>query len=298
MRVTTAASYNALINQAQTLNAQQILYQSQASTGQRITNPEDDPAAMGRVLDAEAQESTVQQYSSNASRALEISQASYSGFDSLQTISERAGEIAATVGGTTAPASMQAYATQVNQLMEQALQDGNSQLGNNYLFGGTKTNVAPFTATRDAAGQITAVTYQGAASGAAMSVDAGTTISPSTSGADNQGIAAFINTLATLRDALASGNANAAQATQTTLASAGDGLVNTIGNLGAMQTRIQAATTADGARFTSLANAISTDASADLPQTVIQLSRAQNAYQAALQTGAKIMGVSLLNYLQ
>lgn len=297
MRVTSEASYTALIGQVQALNAQQIRYQSQAATGQRITNPEDDPAAVGRALDAQAQKSAVQQFDQNAHRALDVNQASFAGFDSVRTLSDRAGEIAALVGGTTDPVSMKAYATEVNQLMEQALGSGNGKLGNNYLFGGTATDTPPFVATRNAAGQITAVAYQGAASGAGIALDAGTTVSPFTSGKDNQGIAGFINTLATLRDALAGGNATAVLATRTALASSDDQLVNTLGNLGAMQTRIQAASVANATRFTSLANAISADASADLPQTVIQLSRAQNAYQAALQTGAKILGVSLLDYL-
>jgi flagellin-like hook-associated protein FlgL len=33
-------------------------------------------------------------------------------------------------------------------------------------------------------------------------------------------------------------------------------------------------------------------------QTVVQLNQAQTAYQAALQSGAKIMQLSLLNFIQ
>ena len=298
MRVTSNASSGALINQLQVLTALQQKYQNQAATGQRITNPEDDPAAMGRVLSAQAEKSAVQQFNSNTNRALDINQSSYSGFSGLKDISDRMGEIAAMAGGTTDPASMQAYSVEVNQLMEQALQTGNSQLNGSYLYGGTKTDTAPIAATRDASGQITGTTYQGAASGASMAIDAGTTISPFTSGTDNQGISQFINTMAKVRDALASGNASAVQAAQPALTTSGNQLVDTIGNLGAVQTRIQAASTADTSRFSSLETQISADADADLPTTIIQLNKTQSAYQAALQTGAKIMGQSLLDYLK
>ena len=37
---------------------------------------------------------------------------------------------------------------------------------------------------------------------------------------------------------------------------------------------------------------------ADLVQTYTELTKAQNSYQAALQSGAKIMQLSLLNYIQ
>ena len=298
MRVTSNTNSTALISQLQLLTSRQTQLQNQAATGQRITNPEDDPAAMGRVLNAENEKSSVQQYNNNATQALNISQASYSGLDSLKDLSDRAGEIAAMTGGTTDAASMKAYSVEVNQLMEQAVSESNSQLNGSYLFSGTKTDTAPLAVTRDATGQITGTTYQGAASGASVSVDSGTKISPYTSGADNQGISTFINTLATLRDALASGNATSVQATTTALTSSSNQLVDTIGSIGAVQTRLEAAGTANTTRFTSLQSQISADTSADLPTTIIQLNRAQSAYQAALQTGAKIMGQSLLDYLK
>ena len=43
---------------------------------------------------------------------------------------------------------------------------------------------------------------------------------------------------------------------------------------------------------------ISRAADADLVQTLVQLNQAQNSYQAALQSGSKIMQLSLLNYIQ
>ncbi len=298
MRITSNASSSNLISQLQVLTARQQLYQNRAATGQKITNAEDDPAAMGRVLIAQTEKSNVQQFNVNTTRALDISESSYAGFDALKDLSDRAGEIATLAGGTSDPASMKAYAVEVNQLMEQALQTGNNKLNGSYLYGGTKTDAPPLAATRDAMGQITASTYQGAVSGASIQVDAGTQISPFTNGTDNQGISQFINALATLRNALNSGNTSAVQSTQSSLATSGNQLIDTIGNLGAVQTRLQAASAANSSRFSNLENLISADADADLPQTIIQLNKTQSAYQAALQTGAKIMGQSLLDYVK
>ncbi len=297
MRVTSSA-YSASLNaQIQTLAARQVRLQSEASSGQRITNPEDDPAAMGRVLNSQAEQGRVQQYYRNSQQALDVNQASYSAVSSIKDLSDRAGEIAAMTSGTSSTESMSAYAQEVNQLMEQAVQSGNSKLDTSYLLAGTKSDTPPFTATRDASGQITGVSYQGASTSAQVAVDSGTTISPSTDGTDNANLATFINTLGKLRDALASGDSNAVQGVQGDLSTSEDHLLNTLGTLGAVQTRLEAASTANSSRFTDLQSQISADADADLPSTIIKLTQAQTAYQTSLQTGAKILNQSLLNYI-
>jgi flagellin-like hook-associated protein FlgL len=42
---------------------------------------------------------------------------------------------------------------------------------------------------------------------------------------------------------------------------------------------------------------ITNASSANLVNTMVQLNQAQTAYQAALESGSKIMSLSLLNYL-
>ncbi len=44
-------------------------------------------------------------------------------------------------------------------------------------------------------------------------------------------------------------------------------------------------------------NRISQDADVDLAQVILKLNKAQVAYQAALQSGARIMYTSLLDYI-
>lgn len=297
MRVTSSAYYDTLSNQLQTQLGRQTRLQNQVSSGQRITNPGDDPAAMGRVLNAQADQGLVQQYYQNAQRGLTINEAGSAGVSALKDLSDRAGEIAALTSGTTGSVGMKAYATEVNQLMEQALQGANGKLDGAYLFGGTRSDAAPFTAARDAAGNISTVSYQGAAGGAAIAVDGGAQVSPYTGGSDNANFATFINNLGKLRDALNSGDANAAQAVRTDLSTSEANLVNTVGTLGAMNSRLTAAAAASSSRFDNLQSQISNDTAADLPSTIIKLNQAQTAYQAALQTGAKVLSHSLLDYI-
>ena len=299
MRIPTDSISNSLIQQIQTLSSQQAQYQQELATGQSITNPSDNPAAMGRVLNMDSELQSIQQFSRNNATATQIAQESYTGLSSLNTIATSASELAEEgASGTTSSTSYQAYSQQLNQLINQALQSANTQYNGSYLFGGTQTASAPFTATYDANGNITGVTYAGTASGASMMVGEGTSISPYTDGTTNQGVADFINHLVTLRSAFDSQDVSAVQAVQPALQTSEDNILNSVSGIGAVQSGIEAVQSQNQAKFTSLQTLISNDTSADVATTTVQLSQAQAAYQAALESGAKIMQTSLLNYLQ
>jgi flagellar hook-associated protein 3 FlgL len=48
----------------------------------------------------------------------------------------------------------------------------------------------------------------------------------------------------------------------------------------------------------SVMGLISSETSADLPETIVRLNQSQTAYQAALQSAANIMQISLLDYIK
>jgi flagellar hook-associated protein 3 FlgL len=288
-----------LIQQVQTLSAQEAKYQQELSTGQSITNPSDAPATMGSVLNMDAELQSLQQLSSNNASATQITQSSYSALSSLQTISTTASELASSgANGTTSASSYQAYSQQLQQLIEQGLQTANTQYNNQYLFGGTQTTTPPFTATRDASGNITAVSYTGSSAGISMQTGEGSTTSPYTDGTTNQGIATFLNQLVALKTAIDSGSPTAVQAVQPAVNASETTILNAVSGVGAVQSGLQAEETLNQAKFTSLQTRISSATSTDVATATVQLSQAQTAFQAALDGGAKIMQTSLLNYLQ
>ena len=137
MRIATSTISESVLVQLQKLSTQQAKMQTQVSTGQKLSQPEDDPAAFGRVITLDTESRQLTQFRANATRALEVSQATYSGLENIKTISDRAGEIASLGTGTSGVDSNKAYAHEVNQLIEQAVQLGNAKLGNDYLFSGT-----------------------------------------------------------------------------------------------------------------------------------------------------------------
>jgi flagellar hook-associated protein 3 FlgL len=298
MRIATNTISDNIINQIDSLSTQQATLQGEVSTGQRITEPEDDPSGVNTALSLESQIRAVTQYNTNATNALTVTQASYAGLTSLKSISDSAGEMATLGTGTLGTTAMSSYATQTNELIEQAVQAANTQYNGEYLFAGTATTTPPITVTRDSSGDITAVTYAGNTSSAETPLSSTTSVTPLTDGTTNQGVATFITNLISLRDALNNGDTTAVAATQAGLTDGENTIVSAIATNGGMQSRIEAAQTEDTSETTNLQTSMSADVSADLPTTVTKLDQAQTAYSAALQSAVSTMQLSILNYLK
>jgi len=117
-------------------------------------------------------------------------------------------------------------------------------------------------------------------------------ISDSRSGAD------LFNHLISLQNNLLAGNQAAITSNDVpALQKDENNLLYQISNNGVVQSRLNSAATFASDTSSSLDQMISKASNADIVQTMVQLNEAQNAYQSALQSGAKIMQISLLNYI-
>lgn len=298
MRVPTNNASENVIGHIQKLATRQALLQTQVATGQRLFLPADDPAATGRVLTLQNERSRLEQYQLSAQAALEVSQSSFSGLKGIKNISDRAGEIATLGSGTASPDAFRAYAAEVNQLIEQALQMGNTKFRNDYIFAGTAVSTPPFTATRNGSGDITSVAYAGNTNQTSIQLSDSASIKPGTSGGTNTGIGDFINRLVSLRDALVAGDPAAVSATRSPLESSENLLVNAISEHGAIELRIEVNQAQQKTRSEDIEKLISSETDADLAQTVVRLSQTSTAYEAALSSTTKILQMSLLDYLR
>jgi flagellar hook-associated protein 3 FlgL len=298
MRIASNTVQDNIVRQIQQLGYQTSKLQTQVASGQRIDSADDDPAAAGRVLNHQSELRRVDQYGTNATRALEISQASFSGLNSVKDISDRAGELATLGRAPMSAASFDAYATEVNQLIEQLVQVGNSRLGTDYIFAGTAVDAPPYVATRDSAGNVTAVAYNGNTSQAAIPLSEVSSVSPFTSSGTNIGIRDLMNQLVNLRDAFNANDGAALATAQTAIIGGEDTLVAAIADNGAVQMRIEVNQSQQQSRADNLVALVSGETAADLPDSIVRLNQSQTAYQAALQSAASIMRISLLDYIK
>ncbi len=298
MRVATNSASEAVLVQLTKLSLRQSQLQTQAATGQRIFQPEDDPAAVGRILGLETERRQINQFQANATRALEISQSSYAGIQEMKKISDRAGELVTLGAGAASPDAFRAYAKEVNQLIEQAVQIGNTKFRNDYLFAGTAVTTQPYDdSNRDTAGNLLTITYAGNATQGTVQLSENSGIAPGTANATNLGMRDFITNLISLRDALNTASSANVSAVQTSLETSENTLVNALSEHGAIELRIEVNKKQQDARAQNIETLVAKEADADLASTVVRLSQTSTAYEAALSSATKILKMSLLDYI-
>jgi len=191
------------------------------------------------------------------------------------------------------------------------VQIANTKNRGDHLFAGTRTDQPPFMLATNGAGVPTGVSYQGNTSLAETEVAEGLTLTAQALGANTTGTgprglvadsaagADLFNHLIALQNNLLAGNTAAIAATdRAALARDEDNLVHHLGANGAIQARLEVSVVQVRDRSLTLEKQVSSEVDADLAQTLVRLNETQNAYQAALQSGGKILNLSLLNFLR
>ncbi|HXI50118.1 MAG TPA: hypothetical protein VNH84_01375 [Candidatus Saccharimonadales bacterium] len=311
MRVTANTFPNSLMDELSSLSQRQNKLQNQAATGQLIQLPEDDPVAMRRILDMQAESKSVSQYQRNISRQQELATATFDVLKGVKTISDRVREISISADGLKSQDELNLYAKEVSELIKQAVQEMNAKNRGDYLFSGTLSDQPPFAITTDANGNVTGVTYQGNTTLAESEIASGITLTAQAVGANTSGTgprgvitdsrsgADFFNHLIALQNNLLAGNVSAIENTdRANLGADEDNLLYHLGGSGAIQSRLDATNAIAVKRGDTLESLVSKEADADLAQTLVRLNQTQTAYQAALQSAGRILGSSLLDYLR
>jgi len=313
MRIATNSYTDAMLQQYSALLSQQDTLQSEVSTGLAVQAPSDNPAAMQNALNYISQSAAQTQYSANITTLQTRANNIYSVLESLQSDVSNASQIATSaVSATTSSADLTTYADQINGLINQVVSAANTKdpSTGQYLFGGTASGTAPYTTTTNANGEVTSVTYNGNSSVNQTAIGPGQTISVDIPGANNgttgaaglitnsQTGADLLNHLISLRNDLESGDTAAISGTDSpNLQKDENNITYQVANNGVLQTQLTAAATSATSTSNSLNTMITNTAGANVINAMTQLSAAQTAYQAALESGSKIMSLSLLNYM-
>ena len=302
MRVAGTSYTDSMASQINLLAAKQYTLQNQASSGQSITAPEDDPAGITAALGLQTDASNVAQYAQNISTLQSHSNLIANALNQLKTLSDKVSEIAIGSDSTATTQELQANAKLMTGYIQQAANIMNSKDGDQYLFGGTASGQPPFALTKDANGNVTGVTYQGNTSVTDQEIGENSTITVDAPGENNSGTGArgvvsdsrygadFFNHMISLQNHLLSGNTASIQTVDDkNLTKDSDNIVYQVSNNGAALSRLDLAASAATTRQSALNTSLTNVAGADLAQTLTQLSQAQNAYQIALQSSSNIM---------
>lgn len=147
MRIADKMQYAQVQNNLNHNRSQMSDLQNQAATQKRINKPSDDPLSSARVLGARTEERGNAQFIKNINQAKSFLEFSEQSLGELNEILVRAKELALSQSsdGASNEESRRVVASEVEQIYNQTVQIGNRKLGERYIFGGFKTQTAPFT---------------------------------------------------------------------------------------------------------------------------------------------------------
>lgn len=274
--------------------------QNQLGTGLRVNRPSDDPIDARRAVNLRTLIGENQQFLSNIQDARPMLTEGADVLQRVVSIIHRVREL--TIQGaneTNSQDQLDLIALEINQLLEETVVASNHQTNGRFVFAGTRTLTRAFVETR-VAGSITAVTYQGNANAIQIAPSAGTLV-----GINETGPSAFQNTvdifqmLIGIRDDLRAGNQTNIQAVRLDeLSSALDDILLSESRLGAVENSFNRIDSNTQDFIVQLQGLLSEKIDADFAETMLNFNTQSNAFEAALNAGARIIQPTLLDFLR
>ncbi|MBM7856054.1 flagellar hook-associated protein 3 FlgL [Desulfohalotomaculum tongense] len=311
MRITNRYMANAILNSIQGNLSKLARSQEQLATSKRLLRPSDDPNVMGQFMSIKATLSYNQQYGRNIDDGLSYLEMNDTAMGTLGDVLSKAKEYAIQAANDTYDAEdRKAVAEQIDKMIDQVVDLGNSTVGGKYIYAGTKSDNPPFERSGDT------IIYKGDLNGVYREVLAGTDYridapGVTTSGepgvfgtaADNgdgtytvgEGI---FKTLFDLRNRLRNNDAQGLQESIGDLDQKINHLLRHRVAVGARSRHFESLKTQLLDQEVKLTQSLENIEGADVAKLSIEYKQQQLAYNASLAVGANIMNTSLLNFLK
>lgn len=275
--------------------------QEKLSSGKQINRPSDDPSGTRKVLGLRTEELQVQQFLDNTATAKEQMSLTSNALESIDALFAKIKELTVQANNDTlGQAERETIANELDELTESVLQYANTENNGRYIFSGTKTLTAAFTATRDSSGNILSVSYNGNNEEIKYQIGPNSFIQVNLPGGklfqDNK----TFSTLISLRDALKATtfDSSAFSNLRNTLETATDALSTEITKNGAKANRLDLTTYSLESSQTALKELISNTEDADVATLIMDLKHQESVLQSSLKTGAMVIQQTLLDFLR
>lgn len=296
MRVTSMMQNTQLLRNIRNNNSGIIDWQNKLATGQRIHRPGDDPVGIGYLM----------RYNSELNRANEFLENANTGLGYLKTMDElmqqtsdvlkRARVLVQQASTGTMPEDgRKQIALEIQQLKEQLIMIGNSTFAGRYLFNGQKTDQPPYSKTQPHLDQTDpGVIY--------LNVGPSVSVPVSLTGEQVFGAAgAADNVFQVFDDIITHLNNNQPDQLLNDLAKidlCSDRINNNWAEIGARTNRFELVISRIEDQIVSLKELRSETGDVDMAEALIELVQKENVLQASLAIGARIMQVSLVDFLR
>jgi flagellar hook-associated protein 3 FlgL len=298
MRVTDSRTYDVALATIQNNIVSMNRAQQQVSSGKRIDRPADDPTGASSATRLRASIADIDSFTRGIADARTWLNVQDTALQSASSLMARAKELATQAGnGAQNDTSRAAIATELDGIRRQLAALANTQQQGQAVFGGFTATAVELTDT--------SATFVGSPGGTSVlrQVSPEQVVTVNTDGAQVFGFDAgygldVFSALADLSTAVRAGDTDAIGASAATLDARADDIRSALGAVGSRSALVNGLEISLGDRKQALTEQRTSIEDADPAAAAIELTRASQAYEAALAAIARTSSISLLDFLR
>jgi len=278
-----AVTYN-LSNCTQEMNkANEIV-----STGKRINKLSDDPVGLTQALNARSAISNIEQMQRNISLGNSWLASSESALTQVEDIISDTKVLCIQMANATiGSAERLSAAGTVQNMLDEIISLANTNVAGSYIFSGSKTDTTPFSDNG---------TYNGNSNAFTVKIGKDATVEV---GSDGDAVFGDIfTTMADLKTALITNDVGGIQDAMSNLDGHFDDISAKISDVGSKMNRMDVKEKIFQDLNFANTDRLSKIEDADLAEAIMELKARELAYQAALASSAKVMTLTLIDYMQ
>lgn len=314
MRITANMSADNSVYNIQQGRAKLDKLQELTSSGNNVNRPSDDPIAASLLLDIGDKLKAGDQYLSNIKKSTiwqQMTDTALTGMaDTMRLAKQQIGTIAS---GSNDPVERQNVVSQLQALKQQMIDMGNTQLGDQYIFGGAKNMTPPFTnvvsppalATAYYTGDETPLKVEiGNATTQQMNIAGNQLVTgsnlplPAPAGPLPYGTTNILKTFDDLIAAVGANNVPNIQAGAQALEAGAKQITNAQTDVASRMLRLDSSAKMNSNNKNTLETIFSNTQNVDYAKLAVQLNQQKIAFEASLSATAKLSQMSLLDYLR
>jgi len=267
------------------------------ATGKRIIDLSDDPVGLTQVLNIKSSLSNIEQMGRNIAMGKSWLTASESTLTNVQNlISDTKALCVQMATATMSVAGREAAAKTVQNTLEEMVSLANTDVNGRYVFAGSRTDAVAFTLETD-----NSVTYNGDNTAFTIKIGRDATVQVGSDGEAVFGTSGeaddIFKTLNDLKTALENNNVDGIQEAMTKLDDHFDHISAKISDVGSKVNRMEIKENILQDMNITNTERLSKIEDADITEAIMDLKAKELAYQAALAAAAKLLRVSLVDYL-
>lgn len=288
MRVANKAIYDSVKYNLGSISEELNKANEIVSTGKRINNLSDDPVGLTQSLNIRSTLSSIEQMGRNISYGNSWLTASESALTNVQNIiSDTKALCVQMASGTTGSGQRSSAAGTVQNMLDEIVSLGNTDVGGNYIFAGSKTDTIPF--AQDCA-------YTGDNNPFTIKISKNSFVEV---GSDGDAVfGSIFNTLSNLKTALETNDVGGIQDAMGYLDGRFDDISAKISDVGSKMNRMEIKDKIYQDLNFSNTERLSKIEDADIAGAIMNLKAAELTYQAALASSSTVMRLTLVDYLK